>query len=174
MAFGAKGDLVFALKMSSKRDLKDFNIDHSDWLNLSLDRPNWRQALRNGWSHDSDTNLEKLRAKRSISNWEKETRWNFLSVVHCHLWQTLANHHHQLSSVFNKSSQECNFFLSPAFFLLFEITNRCFLKHARALRTGLKVIYQNKERIKQIKLDQFSLKNIKKCEYNFLNWMINW
>ena len=49
-----------------KRDLKDFNIDYSDWLNLSLNRPNWRQALRNGQSHY--TNLEKLRAKRSILN----------------------------------------------------------------------------------------------------------
>ena len=33
-----------------------------------FDRPNWRQALRNGQSHDSDTNLEKLRAKRLILN----------------------------------------------------------------------------------------------------------
>ena len=32
MAFGAKGDLVFALKMSSNEDLKD----HYDWLNLYL------------------------------------------------------------------------------------------------------------------------------------------
>ena len=49
-----------------KRDLKDFNIHHSGSLNLSLNRPNWRQALRNSRSHD--TNLEKLRAKRSILN----------------------------------------------------------------------------------------------------------
>ena len=53
-------------KDAIKQDLKDFNIDHSDWLNLSLDRPNWRQDLRNSRSYDSDTNLEKLRAKSSI------------------------------------------------------------------------------------------------------------
>ena len=63
-----KGRPRLRFKDVIKRDLKDFNIDHSDWLNLSLDRPNWRQALRNGRSHDSDTNLEKLRAKRSILN----------------------------------------------------------------------------------------------------------
>ena len=63
-----KGRPRLRFKDVIKRDLKDFNIDHSDWLNLSLDRPNWRQALCKDRSHDSDTNLEKLRAKRSILN----------------------------------------------------------------------------------------------------------
>ena len=61
-----------------KRYLEDFNIDQSGWLNLSVDRQNWRQALRNGRSHDSHTNLEKLRAKRSILNFLFNSNSNYL------------------------------------------------------------------------------------------------
>ena len=39
------------------------------------------QALRNGRSHDSDTNLEKLRAKRSILN--KRIKKNQIEIFKC-------------------------------------------------------------------------------------------